>query len=193
MKFQLGGLHNTISYVIAIYAVLHLMTSINTESLAFRPNDTQTMSLSSSIISSKIHNDTFYPAMATFVTSEPQGYGIYDEKPLSIFRPGETIILYIEPVGTSYKNVSDINGKPLYLTNFGAAFTISSPDGTIVGGQDNVPIENIKSHHMNKEIFIPFSITQSDPFPVDEYVITYKITDKNTDKTFDLKKNITIY
>ena len=73
--------------------------------------------------------------MAIFVSAEPQGFGLY-ERSLPIFSPGETILAYIEPVGTSNKNLTDINGKPLYLINFGAEFTISSPDGTILGEQE---------------------------------------------------------
>ena len=192
MRFQLGGLHNTIFYVIVIYTVLYLFTLTNTESLAIQSNDTQSMSLQSSAIPYNTNNSTFYPAMAIFVSSEPVGFGIYDKDSLSIFSPGETIITYIEPVGFAYKNITDINGKPLYSINFGASFTISSPDGTMLGGQENVPIGGIVSHHMNKEVFIPYSITQSIPFPAGDYVVTYKITDKNSDKSFNFEKNITI-
>ncbi len=40
-------------------------------------------------------NQTFRSAFDTFVNSEPQGYGIYDEKDSNVFRPGETLILYM--------------------------------------------------------------------------------------------------
>ena len=192
MKFQLLGLQNTISYVIVIYTVLLLFALINTESWASQTNDTSSIPIPSSAISYNTNNNSFYPAMAIFVTSEPLGYGIYNERAVSIFSPGETILTYIEPVGFSYKNLTDINGKPLYSINFGASFTISSPEGTILGGQEDVPIEGILSHHMNKEVFIPYTITQSTPFPAGDYVITYKITDKNSGSSFDFNKNITI-
>jgi len=178
--------------MMVVSTVLVLFTLLNTESWASQTNDTSSIPLASPTISYNTNNNSFYPAMAIFVSSEPTGYGIYDERTSPIFSPGETILTYIEPVGTTYKNLTDINGKPLYLTNFGASFTISSPDGTVLGGQDDVPIGNVQSHHMNKEIFIPFSITQSTPFPAGDYVITYKITDKNTGNSFDFNKNITI-
>ncbi len=185
MKFQFGELHNTISYVIVIYTIMHLFTIINTESLAFQTTDNQSIPYNT-------NNNSFYPAMAIFVSSEPTGFGLYDERPLSIFSPGETILTYIEPVGFSYKNLTDNNGKPLYSINFGSNFYISSPNGTIVGGQENVPIRSIISHHMNKEIFIPYTITQSVPLPVGDYVLEYIINDKNSDKSFDFEKNLTI-
>ena len=134
----------------------------------------------------------FYSNKDLFVTSEPSGFGIYEEKNSTSYSPGESIILYIEPVGFEYNNVTDEDGTPLFSIDFGASFLITSSNGTILGGQENVPIGNIISHNQNKEVFIPFTVTQSVPFPTGDYVIIYKITDENSGKTFELNKNITI-
>lgn len=45
---------------------------------------------------------TFSSAFDTFVNTDPQGYGVYEERDSSTFSPGEDIILYIEPVGFEY-------------------------------------------------------------------------------------------
>jgi hypothetical protein len=100
--------------------------------------------------------------------------------------------LYIEPVGFAYKNITDENGTPLFSIDFGASFVITTADGTILGGQENVPIGNIISHNQNKEVFIPFTVSQSSPFPPGDYVILYEITDENSGKSFELNKNISI-
>lgn len=134
----------------------------------------------------------FYSNKDLFVTSEPSGFGIYEEKNSTSYSPGESIILYIEPVGFEYNNITDEDGTPLFSIDFGASFLITSSNGTILGGQENVPIGNIISHNQNKEVFIPFTVTQSVPFPAGDYVIIYKITDENSGKTFELNKNITI-
>lgn len=134
----------------------------------------------------------FYSNKDLFVTAEPSGFGIYEEKNSTSYSPGESIILYIEPVGFEYNNTTAEDGTPLFSIDFGASFLITSSNGTILGGQENVPIGNIISHNQNKEVFIPFTVTQSVPFPAGDYTIIYKITDKNSGKSFDLNKNITI-
>ena len=40
---------------------------------------------------------TFRSAFDTFVSSEPGGYGIYEERKSNVFNPGETFLLYVEP------------------------------------------------------------------------------------------------
>jgi hypothetical protein len=71
----------------------------------------------------------FRSGFDTFVSSEPEGYGMYDEKESNIFAFGETFLLYVEPVGYSYGNVTNANGDQLYTMNFTADFTISNPNG----------------------------------------------------------------
>ncbi len=134
----------------------------------------------------------FYSNKDLFVTTEPNGFGIYEEKNSTTYSPGESIVLYIEPVGFEYNNITDEDGTPLFSIDFGASFLITSSNGTILGGQENVPIGNIISHNQNKEVFIPFTVTQSVPFPTGDYIIIYKITDENSGKSFELNKNITI-
>ena len=134
----------------------------------------------------------FYSNKDLFVTTEPNGFGIYEEKNSTSYSPGESIVLYIEPVGFEYNNITDEDGTPLFSIDFGASFLITSSNGTILGGQENIPIGNIISHNQNKEVFIPFTVTQSVPFPTGDYIIIYKITDENSGKSFELNKNITI-
>jgi hypothetical protein len=135
---------------------------------------------------------TFRSAFDTFVTSEPEGYGMYQERGSNVFQPGETMVLYIEPVGFKYNNLTDDQGKPLYSINFDASFTIYDKDGNVLLESVNVPIPPIMSHNKNKEVFIPFTITQSSPFPPGEYSIRYSIMDENSGNVFELDKNITI-
>ena len=89
----------------------------------------------------------FRSGFDTFVASEPEGYGTYNEKESNVFAPGETFLLYVEPVGYSYGNVTDENGDQLYTMNFTADFTISNPNGTVLAGQEDLPLSNLVSHH----------------------------------------------
>ena len=128
----------------------------------------------------------------TFVVSDPLGFGVYDEKISNTFRPGEELILYIEPAGFEYDTISDDGNKTLNTIEFSADFTISDTVGNVLTGQQGLVVDKIISHHQNKEVFIPFTITQTTPFPPGNYVITYTIHDVNSGKSFDIVKEVTI-
>lgn len=134
---------------------------------------------------------TFRSTFDTFVNTDPQGYGVYDERDSSTFSPGEDIILYIEPVGFEYGTTGE-GDESLYTINFSADFVISDSEGNVLTGQQGLPVSEIISHHQNKEVFIPFTISQTSPFPTDDYVITYTIHDSNSGNSFDIIKEITI-
>lgn len=135
---------------------------------------------------------TFHPEIETFVNSIPQGFGIYDKRATSIFAPGEDILLYIEPTGFSYGTTTDNRNNTLYSINFVADFAISDINGNVLTEQKGIPVNEITSHHQNKEIFIPFTITQTSPFPQGNYVITYTIHDENSGKSFNIDKEILV-
>jgi len=135
---------------------------------------------------------TFRSQYDTFVSSEPAGYGMYDEKESKVFAPGKTFLLYVEPVGYTYGNVTDENGDRLYTMNFTADFTISTPDGTILAGQEDLPLSNLVSHHQNKELMLQMSIDQTSPFSPGDYVMRYTFTDENSGKSFDIRKDVTV-
>ncbi|HJR48596.1 MAG TPA: hypothetical protein VJ799_10620, partial [Nitrososphaeraceae archaeon] len=50
------------------------------------------------LTSASPNEGTFRSQFDTFVSSEPTGYGMYEEKESNIFAPGETFLLYVEPV-----------------------------------------------------------------------------------------------
>jgi len=141
----------------------------------------------------------FSSAFDTFVTSA-SGYGVYEEKDSNNFQPGEEIVLYIEPVGFEYgiaggdvnNDDQSGNGQQLHTINFSADFIISDTDGNVLTGQQGIPVSEIISHHENKEVFIPFTITQTSPFPEGDYVITYTIHDNNSGNSFNITKDITV-
>jgi hypothetical protein len=135
---------------------------------------------------------TFRSAFDTFVSSEPGGYGIYEERKSNVFKPGETFLLYVEPLGYTYGTVTDEDGNTLYTMNFTLDFIISDKNGNVLGGQEDIPVSNIVSYHQNKELNLDISIDQSSPFPPGDYIITYRITDENSGKSFDIRKDVTV-
>jgi hypothetical protein len=161
-----------------------------------KEDDSSLIESNTSILPTKndttIQNESFRSVFDTFVTSDPGGFGVYDKKATNTFKPGEDIILYIEPAGFEYNMKTDDRNKTLYTINFSADFTISDTEGKELTGQEGLPVSEIVSHHQNKEVFIPFTITQTTPFPTGNYVIKYTIHDTNSGDSFDIVKEIVI-
>jgi hypothetical protein len=137
----------------------------------------------------------FRSAFNTFVVpGSSHGYGIYEEHKSNVFKPGEKIALYIEPVGFTHKPISGTTNKSetLYLSNFTADVVISDKAGKVLGGVQNLPVSEILSHHKNNEISLTVSLTQSNPFPVGDYMVKYLIRDVPSGNTFQIVKNIKV-
>ena len=139
----------------------------------------------------------FNATFSTFV--EPlsaAGYGVYEERS-NIFAPGETIVLYVEPVGFAHKQVIDKEGgnnnTMLYLMNMTADYEIAAANGTKLQLVEDVQVGNITSHRPNTETFLTLTLTpEAQSLPIGSYVITYAVTDEISGKSFNLEKNITV-
>jgi hypothetical protein len=129
------------------------------------------------------------------------GYGVYREHvPANVFRPGETVVLYVEPVGFGHKPITDISQDggnttttTLYLVNMTADIIISDSAGSELLTIKDVPVGSLLSHRQNTELFLTLRLTQNQQsLPVGDYVITYIIHDQVSRETFQIEKRITI-
>lgn len=134
----------------------------------------------------------FEPKVATFVNeSEVIGNGQYQEDS-NVFPPSETIVLYVQPIGFGHKQVQGQNGEKLYLMNFTADIVLSTKNGTIVGGGQDIALSQPVSHYRNTELYTTLTVTQTNPFPPGDYVFKYTLKDQTTGKSFDITKDVTI-
>jgi hypothetical protein len=141
----------------------------------------------------------FNTTFSTFV--EPfsaAGYGVYEERS-NVFTPGETIVLYVEPVGFAHEQVigeeggSNNNNSTLYLMNMTADYEIAAANGTELQLIEDVQVGSITSHRPNTEMFLTLTLApEVQPFPVGNYVITYSVTDEVSGESFELEKEITV-
>ncbi|MDQ3835720.1 MAG: hypothetical protein M3270_02125 [Thermoproteota archaeon] len=132
------------------------------------------------------------------------GYGIYREHvPANVFRPGETIVLYVEPVGFGHQPIAETSGpvdggnstivpRTLYLINMTADMIISDSTGNVLQTLENLPTESFISHTQNTEFSLTLTLSQEQPFPVGDYIISYILHDQVTGKSFQLDRRITI-
>jgi hypothetical protein len=65
-----------------------------------------------------------------FVADTPGGFAIYDPRPDNVFKPGEPLIVYTEPVGIAWQQDGDKISSKLVVD-----FELRSPDGQVLGGQ----------------------------------------------------------
>ncbi len=175
-------------------------TTITTFAKAGVPNN-MTIEEAKDLYLSVWNQTEFNATFSTFI--EPfsaAGYGVYEERN-NIFAPGETIVLYVEPVGFDHEQIieeGDINSNDsntlLYLMNMTADYEIAAANGTELKLIEDVEeLRNITSHRPNTEMFLTLTITPDvQPLPIGNYVITYSITDEVSGESFQLEKDIII-
>src|SRR5919109_2611673 len=143
-----------------------------------------------------IWNQTeFNATFSTFIKPfSAAGYGVYEERSSNVFAPGETIVLYVEPVGFGHRQLLDEKGNnTLYLINMTADYEIASANGTELQLIKDVPVGSIISHRPNTEMFLTLTLTQDvQSLPTGNYVVTYSVTDEVSGKRFQLEKEITV-
>ena len=138
----------------------------------------------------------FNATFSTFV--EPfsaAGYGVYEERS-NVFAPGETIVLYVEPVGFAHRQIIDEEGgnnNTLYFMNMTADYEIAAANGTELQLIEDVQAGSITSHRPNIEMPLTLTITpEVQPLPIGDYIITYSVTDEVSGESFELEKEITV-
>jgi hypothetical protein len=134
----------------------------------------------------------FSSEFATFVIpNSVNGYGIYDEHRSNIFKPGEAIVLYVEPIGFTHKKLTDENGNALYNVKLIPSVIISSKNDNKSASID-FPQFAFTSHRKNTEAELTITVTQNTPIPEGEYKILYTIKDAQSNKSFDIIKKVVI-
>jgi plastocyanin len=140
------------------------------------------------------NNTDFNATFSTFIEENSAlGYGVYEEhEPNNVFRPGETMMLYVELVGFRHMPIIDDQGNTMYFMNMTADYIISDEQGNELQRIPDVPAGNIISHRQNTELFLELTLTQATPFPEGDYVITYIVHDNVSGESFELRKNVSV-
>ena len=134
-----------------------------------------------------------HASFSTFIQPySEQGYGVYTDHPSDVFRPGDTISLYLEPVGFNHEPVLDDQGNTLYRLNLTAKVEIEDEAGNLLATLEDFPPFEAVSHRKNTEMYMTVTVTQQQPFPEGSYKLTYTITDAGSGESFVLSKGIRI-
>lgn len=124
---------------------------------------------------------------AVFVASPPEGFGIYEPRSSNRFRPGETLLVYAEPIGFGWKSI----GGDRVEFGFDVDFVVKERDGTIVGGKDKFARLVLQSRNRNREFMLKLSLNLTGAPPGD-YVLQFRLRDIASDKSTSFELPFTI-
>lgn len=110
---------------------------------------------------------------ATFVTAPADGYGIFTPRPDNSFPVGETLLVYLEPIGFDWKAVDGF-----YTSLLTVDFDLTSPDGKVLAGQKGFGKFDFKSHVPNSEYMANLTLNVSGA-PAGDYVLVLTVNDEN--------------
>jgi hypothetical protein len=116
-----------------------------------------------------------------FIVEPPKGFGIYQPRPSDVFRQGEPLIVYAEPVGMGWVKEGETN-RALVLTDF----EIRTPDGKVLGGQKEFGRFQFISREQNQEIMTHLTITLSGA-PVGRYIFVATYRDQVNGKSVNFE------
>lgn len=109
---------------------------------------------------------------ALFVKSAPTGYGIYDPRPNTVFKPGEKLFIYVEPVGFTWKKQGGLNHAELV-----SDLILKDSEGKVLGEQAGFGTFTFDSRDNNMEVMTALTIDFTEA-PAGKYVAELKFTDK---------------
>lgn len=112
-----------------------------------------------------------------FVTEKPALFGGYTERPTNVFKPGEIILTYIEPIGFSWTP-----GQGGFGFGVVVDFRVKTQDGKILGGQEKLLTLAQASRSKVHELMINIDLTLTGAEPGD-YVLEYTLHDPGNGRT----------
>lgn len=121
----------------------------------------------------------FVIGKAVFVAAAPVGYAMYEPKEGSVFKAGEKLVSYVEPVGLTWKKASD-EGK--LETRFTVDLDLVTPKGEVLATQKAFGDFTFTGYLRNQEIYATLTVDVS-AAPAGEYVLRFRFNDINSGKS----------
>jgi hypothetical protein len=109
---------------------------------------------------------------AVFVSTPPEGYGMYAVRPAADFKVGEALISYVEPVGLTWRP----GEGGLLESHFTVDLELLDPKGSVLAEQKAFGSFDFKGSVRNQEVFAKLTLNLSGP-PAGDYVLRYRFRD----------------
>ena len=119
---------------------------------------------------------------ALFTSEAAKGFGLYNPRKDNVFKRGEPLLVYVEPVGFGWTPEGDV-----YTSHLTADYEIRTPEGQILAGQRRFDSFDFTSRDRNHEVMTTLKFNLSGAKSGD-YVLGVTYHDKATGKSasFDL-------
>jgi len=115
---------------------------------------------------------------ALFVSEAPRGFGIYRERSDNVFKPGEPLVAYVEPIGVGWTKRDEGYFHSLLTVDF----EIRTPAGDILTGKRDFGKFEFLSHERNTEIMTHVTLNLTGARP-GKYVFGLIYRDRSTGKS----------
>jgi len=112
-----------------------------------------------------------------FVSNKPGGFGVYDPRPDSVFKPGEKLIIYVEPVGFTWQPKNGLNHAQLVVD-----LVLKDGDGNVVAQQQGFGNFSFDSHEQNMETMTAVTVDFAEA-PAGKYAAELTFHDTVGDKS----------
>jgi hypothetical protein len=109
---------------------------------------------------------------AIFVTEPAAGYGVYRERPTNVYGEGETLLIYMEPIGFSW---AEENG--LFQSRMVVDFDLLAPDGNVLAGKKDFGTFEFVSNAHNTEYMANMTLNLTGA-PKASYILQVTLRDK---------------
>jgi hypothetical protein len=126
---------------------------------------------------------------ALYVARKAADFGDVEARPSNVFKPGEPLLTYIEPVGEATQSIgSDQIGFGVIVD-----FEVRTPEGKALATQKNMIDRDVTVKRAEGEpnFFLNLSL-DLDGFPPGNYVLVYTLRDKLSGRTLDVPQPFTI-
>ena len=124
---------------------------------------------------------------ALFVSAKPESYGVYEERKSNIFKAGETLVTYVEPIGYTWS--ANVDGT--YNYGIVVDFLVKRSDGKVLGGQEKLLKFAKRSRVRNQELMLVLTLSLGAVEP-GEYLVEYTLHDDQSKKESKFTQNFTI-
>ncbi|MGG6896819.1 MULTISPECIES: hypothetical protein [Rhizobium] len=122
-----------------------------------------------------------------FVSQTSDGYGVYKERDSKVFKPGEPIITYGEPIGYGWKQLPG----NLYEMHLIADLDIVDAGGEVLWGKQGYMDTRLQSHKQNMEFKFDMTLTV-DGLSAGKYKLHYTLHDMTSGKTSSFDEDFEI-
>ena len=129
----------------------------------------------------------FSVGKAVFVGVPPVGYAMYEPKQQPVFKPGEALVSYVEPIGLTWKPAAA--GK--MQTHFTVDLDILSASGEVLANQKAFGDFTFTSFFRNQEIYATLT-TDVSAAAAGDYVLRFHFNDLNSGKSASVDQKFTI-